>query len=78
MRIDGVAYATYALMTIFVPLKLWCRRRAGGGSWANIGLDDYLTVTALLLANGFMWTCMIGMLLVALNHVTRTHKNLQA
>jgi hypothetical protein len=59
MRLDGVAYMTYALMTLFVPLKLWCRRRAGG--WDNIGLDDYMTVIALLFANGFFWTCMIGM-----------------
>lgn len=62
MRLDGVAYTTYALMTLFVPLKLWCRRRAGGGSWANIGLDDYLTVSALLIANGFFWVCLVGML----------------
>jgi hypothetical protein len=58
MRLDGVAYMTYVLMTIFVPLKLWCRRRAGG--WSNIGWDDYLTVVALFIANGFFWTCMIG------------------
>jgi hypothetical protein len=58
MRLDGVAYTTYALMTLFVPLKLWCRRRAGG--WANIGLDDYMTVLALFIANGFFWSCMAG------------------
>jgi hypothetical protein len=58
MRLDGVAYMTYVLITIFVPLKLWCRRRAGG--LGNIGLDDYLTVVALFIANGFFWTCMIG------------------
>jgi hypothetical protein len=59
MRLDGVAYTTYVLITVFVPLKIWCRRRAGG--WANVGLDDYLTVVALLMANGFFWTCMSGM-----------------
>jgi hypothetical protein len=59
MRLDGVAYTTYVLITVFVPLKIWCRRRAGG--WANVGSDDYLTVIALLIANGFFWTCMIGM-----------------
>jgi hypothetical protein len=57
-RLDGVAYMTYALMTLFVPLKLWCRRRAGG--WANVGLDDYMTVLALFIANGFFWSCMVG------------------
>jgi hypothetical protein len=59
MRLDGVAYFSYVLITVFVPLKLWCRRRAGG--WGNIGLDDYLTVVALAIANGFFWICMIGM-----------------
>ncbi|KAF2848189.1 hypothetical protein T440DRAFT_500551 [Plenodomus tracheiphilus IPT5] len=44
---------------ILVPLKLWCRRRAGG--WSNIGLDNYLTILSLLVANAFFWTCMIGM-----------------
>ncbi|KAH7393772.1 hypothetical protein DE146DRAFT_659974 [Phaeosphaeria sp. MPI-PUGE-AT-0046c] len=68
MRLDGVAYTTYALMTLFVPLKLWCRRRAGG--WGNIGIDDYMTVLALLFANGFFWTCMIGMRPMLGVHVT--------
>lgn len=74
IRLDGVAYTTYVLMTLFVPLKLWCRRRAGG--WANIGLDDYMTVVALLVANGFFWTCMIGESTIRLyNHYsTLIHK----
>ncbi|KAF2134347.1 hypothetical protein P153DRAFT_420062 [Dothidotthia symphoricarpi CBS 119687] len=66
-RLDGVAYSTYALVMVVVPLKLWCRRRAGGRS--NIGLDDYTTVVALVLANGFFWTCMIGMRSMLGRHV---------
>jgi hypothetical protein len=57
-RLDGAAISTYALIMLFVPLKLWCRKRAGG--WANLGLDDALTVLSLLVANGFFWVCLIG------------------
>jgi hypothetical protein len=58
-RLDGAAISTYALVMILVPLKIWCRRKAGG--WGNIGLDDAITVVSLLSANGFFWICMIGM-----------------
>ncbi|KAF2196640.1 hypothetical protein GQ43DRAFT_435834 [Delitschia confertaspora ATCC 74209] len=58
-RLDGVAYATYILIMLVVPLKLYCRKRSGG--WSNIRMDDYLSVAALLCANGFFYVCIIGM-----------------
>ncbi|KAF2108557.1 hypothetical protein BDV96DRAFT_587417 [Lophiotrema nucula] len=58
-RLDGAAISTYALVMILVPLKLWCRKRAGG--WTNLGLDDLITVISLLFANAFVWICLIGM-----------------
>jgi hypothetical protein len=58
-RLDGAAISTYILIMLLVPLKLWCRKRAGG--WKNIGLDDAITVLALFIANGFLWVCLIGM-----------------
>ncbi|CAO2657793.1 Nn.00g039190.m01.CDS01 [Neocucurbitaria sp. VM-36] len=39
------------------------------GGWSNIGLDDYITVAVLLVANGFFWTCMIGMRSMLGRHV---------
>lgn len=62
-RLDGVAYTTYILIMLLVPLKVWCRRRAGG--WANVGLDDYMSVFALAVANGFFYVCIVGELLLA-------------
>jgi hypothetical protein len=44
---------------LLVPLKLYCRKRSGG--WSNIRLDDYMSVVALLFANGFFYVCIIGM-----------------
>ncbi|KAF2794214.1 hypothetical protein K505DRAFT_337152 [Melanomma pulvis-pyrius CBS 109.77] len=58
-RLDGAAISTYVLIMILVPLKLWCRKRAGG--WRNLGLDDAISVVSLLSANGFFWICIIGM-----------------
>ncbi|KAF2832046.1 hypothetical protein CC86DRAFT_85348 [Ophiobolus disseminans] len=58
-RLDGVAYSTYILIMLLVPLKLYCRKRSGG--WSNIRLDDYMTVISLLFANGFFYICIIGM-----------------
>ncbi|KAF1844725.1 uncharacterized protein K460DRAFT_97550 [Cucurbitaria berberidis CBS 394.84] len=66
-RLDGVACSTYVLVMLLVPLKIWCRKKAGG--WANIGLDDIMTVVALLLANGFFYTCIIGMRSMLGRHV---------
>lgn len=57
-RLDGACISTYVLIMILVPLKLWCRKRAGG--WANLGIDDLLSVVSLLIANGFFWVCLIG------------------
>lgn len=61
-RLDGVAYSTYILIMILVPLKIWCRKKAGG--WRNIRLDDYMSILALLIANGFFYVCIIGRLRV--------------
>ncbi|KAF2708705.1 hypothetical protein K504DRAFT_381201, partial [Pleomassaria siparia CBS 279.74] len=58
-RLDGTAISTYILILILVPLKLWCRKRAGG--WRNIGPDDAVSVLALLAASVLFWLCMIGM-----------------
>jgi hypothetical protein len=60
-RLDGVAYSTYILIMLLVPLKVYCRKRSGG--WQNVRLDDYMTILALALANGFFYTCIIGTLL---------------
>ncbi|KAF2733359.1 hypothetical protein EJ04DRAFT_565153 [Polyplosphaeria fusca] len=58
-RLDGAAISTYVVVMIVVPLKLWCRKRSGG--WRNLGLDDLISVIALLLANAFIYVCLIGM-----------------
>jgi hypothetical protein len=57
-RLDGAAISTYVLVMILVPLKLWCRQKAGG--WRNLGLDDAITVISLMSASAFFWLCMIG------------------
>jgi hypothetical protein len=54
-----VAYSTYILIMLLVPLKIYCRKRSGG--WRNVRLDDYMTIVALAMANGFFYTCIIGM-----------------
>ncbi|KAF2865698.1 hypothetical protein BDV95DRAFT_599405 [Massariosphaeria phaeospora] len=51
--------ATYLLMTILVPLRLWCRKRAGG--WKNLSLDDALAVAALVLATTHSYLAFFGM-----------------
>jgi hypothetical protein len=43
---------------IFVPLKIYCRKRSGG--WGNVRMDDYLSVVALMFANGFFYVSIIG------------------
>ena len=57
-RLDGVAYTTYILIMLLVPLKIFCRKKAGG--WSNVRLDDYVSLLALALANGFFFVCIIG------------------
>jgi hypothetical protein len=57
-RLDGVAYSTYILIMLLVPLKVYCRKRSGG--WQNVRMDDYMTIVALAFANGFFYTCIIG------------------
>ncbi|PVH94267.1 hypothetical protein DM02DRAFT_197254 [Periconia macrospinosa] len=58
-RLDGVAYATYFIVMLVVPLKVWCRKKAGG--WGNVGLDDWATLIALGVANAFFYVCIIDM-----------------
>ena len=45
---------------LVVPLKVWCRKKAGG--WANVGMDDWATLVALGVANAFFYVCIIGMI----------------
>lgn len=70
-RLDGAAISTYVLVMILVPLKLWCRQKAGG--WRNLGLDDAITVVSLLSANCFFWLCIIGT--QCYKHVGKPHSN---
>ncbi|EMD61100.1 hypothetical protein GGP41_010008 [Bipolaris sorokiniana] len=58
-RLDGVAMFTYILIMFLVPLKIWCRYRHRG--WRNVQWDDYMSIVALALANGFFYVCIIGM-----------------
>lgn len=58
-RLDGVAYATYILIMVVVPLKIFCRKKAGG--WSNVRWDDFMSLVSLALANGFFFVCIIGM-----------------
>ena len=37
-RLDGVAYTTYVLVMLLVPLKIFCRKKAGGWKRATFGL----------------------------------------
>ncbi|KAF2649985.1 hypothetical protein K491DRAFT_721173 [Lophiostoma macrostomum CBS 122681] len=67
-RLDGATISTYVLVMCFVPLKLWCRIRSGGGR--NLGMDDVLTVIALLVANAFFYVCVLGMRKSLGMHVT--------
>ncbi|RYN42020.1 hypothetical protein AA0112_g1920 [Alternaria arborescens] len=58
-RLDGVAISTYILIMLLVPLKVYCRKRHGG--WRNVQMDDYMSMVALAVANGFFYVCIIGM-----------------
>ncbi|KAI4656049.1 hypothetical protein J4E93_000765 [Alternaria ventricosa] len=44
---------------LLVPLKVYCRKRHGG--WRNVQMDDYMSMVALAVANGFFYVCIIGM-----------------
>jgi hypothetical protein len=57
-RLDGIAIFTYILIMVLVPLKIWCRYRNRG--WRNVQWDDYMSIVALALANGFFYVCVIG------------------
>ncbi|KAL1596982.1 hypothetical protein SLS60_008564 [Paraconiothyrium brasiliense] len=41
-RFDGAIITTYAFAMVVVPLKIWCRKRAGG--WSNMGWDEIFTL----------------------------------
>jgi hypothetical protein len=43
---------------LLVPLKVYCRKRHGG--WRNVQMDDYMSMVALFVANGFFYVCIIG------------------
>ncbi|RSM14649.1 hypothetical protein CEP52_001324 [Fusarium oligoseptatum] len=58
-RLDGAAIATYVMVMLIVPLKIWCRKKTGG--LARLGLDDTLSVVTLVFANVFFYITMIGM-----------------
>jgi len=53
-----VAISTYILIMLLVPLKVYCRKRHGG--WRNVQMDDYMSMVALAVANGFFYVCIIG------------------
>jgi hypothetical protein len=57
-RLDGAAIATYVMVMLIVPLKIWCRKKTGG--LARLGLDDALSVVTLVFANVFFYITMIG------------------
>ncbi|UPK96631.1 hypothetical protein LCI18_007566 [Fusarium solani-melongenae] len=58
-RLDGAAIATYVMVMLIVPLKIWCRKKTGG--LARLGLDDTLSVVTLVFANVFFYITMIGL-----------------
>ncbi|CAI6337187.1 unnamed protein product [Periconia digitata] len=74
-RLDGVAYATYIIVMLVVPLKVYCRKKAGG--WSNVGMDDYATLVALALANAFFYVCIIDMRISLGLHITDITNPLQ-
>jgi len=50
---------------LLVPLKVYCRKRHGG--WRNVQMDDYMSMVALAVANGFFYVCIIGTYLSSLD-----------
>ena len=59
-RFDGAIITTYAVAMIVVPLKLWCRKKAGG--WSNMGLDEVFTVFGAAFVTSVFATIYAGML----------------
>ena len=57
-RLDGAAISTFAMATLSVPAKIWCRTRTTG--WRSLGWDDLLSVVTLVWANAFFWITMIS------------------
>lgn len=43
-RFDGALITTYVVAMLVVPLKIWCRKRAGG--WSIMGADEIFTLCA--------------------------------
>lgn len=58
-RFYGAIISTYVLAMLIVPAKIGCRLSLG--SWANVRLDDYLSIATLAIANGFFWVVVVGM-----------------
>ncbi|KAF4990094.1 hypothetical protein FDECE_14502 [Fusarium decemcellulare] len=59
MRLDGAAIATYVMVMVIVPLKIWCRKKTGG--WERLGPDDALAVLTLAFVNVFFYLTMLGL-----------------
>jgi hypothetical protein len=55
----GAIISTYVLAMLIVPAKIGCRLSLGG--WANVRLDDYLSIATLAIANAFFWVVVVGM-----------------
>jgi hypothetical protein len=59
-RFDGAIITTYVVAITLVPLKIWCRKRAGG--WRNMGFDEVLTVLAAGFVTGVFTVIYTGTL----------------
>lgn len=62
-RFDGAIITTYIVAMILVPLKIWCRNRAGG--WANMGFDEISTLLAAMLVTSVFVVIYTGTLEVS-------------
>ncbi|KAF2448669.1 hypothetical protein P171DRAFT_470362 [Karstenula rhodostoma CBS 690.94] len=49
-RFDGAIITTYAFAMVVVPLKIWCRKRAGG--WSIMGADEIFTLCGAAFVTG--------------------------
>ncbi|KAK7188961.1 hypothetical protein DPSP01_013239 [Paraphaeosphaeria sporulosa] len=49
-RFDGAIITTYVVAMLVVPLKIWCRKRAGG--WSIMGADEIFTLCGAAFVTG--------------------------
>lgn len=49
-RFDGAIITTYVVAMCLVPLKIWCRKSAGG--WAIMGADEIFTLCGAAFVTG--------------------------